>query len=418
MLMTKKIVYKPKNHELIVLNLFSYAASKLWNVANYEKHNYKELGFDTFPDWYDQKKRLKDNYWYKNLPSQTSQDVLDVLQKSWKSFFKLKETKGIKNPKPPTYKRNKSNFTFLNNGFKVIDDNSICFSISKGLKTHLKEEFFIDLKNLTLKIPNFSKVNGNIKTIEFKPLDKKTYAIHIVYEIEDSPIKDDNGNYLSVDIGISNLFTCYNNKGESFIISGRKSLEINRYFNKKIAYYQEINSKAQYKKGIKYPKSSKRINLLHQKKILQLNHFYHCCTKELVSYCVNNNISKVIIGDITNIRDNSNLGNVNNQKFHSLPYNKLYGQLEYKLKLQGIELIKIKETYSSGVSPLAPEVSKEHYTKSKRKHRGLYIDDMKLFNADSVGAFNIMRLYKQKTKKEIDIILKGLSNPRRIKVAM
>lgn len=418
MLLTKKINYKPKNNELIVLNLLSYAASKLWNVANYEKHNYKKLGFDTFPNWYDQKKRLKDNYWYKNLPSQTSQDILNVLQKSWKSFFKLKETKGIENPKPPKFKKNKSNFTFLNNGFKIIDNNTICFSISKGLKTHLKEKFSIDLKNLTLKIPNFSKVNGNIKTIEFKPLDNKTYSIYIVYEMEDIPLKNDNGKYLSIDIGVSNLFTCYDNKGKSFIISGKKALEINRYFNKKIAYYQEIDSKNQTKKGIKYPKSSKRVNLLHHKKVLQLNHFYHCTTKEVVSYCINNNISKVIIGDIKNIRENANIGKVNNQKLHSLPYSKLYGQLEYKLKLQGIELIKIKENYSSGVSPLAPKVSKEYYTKFKRKHRGLYIDDMKLFNADSVGAFNIMRLYKQNTNKEIDIILKGLSSPERIKVAM
>lgn len=223
MLLTKKINYKPKNNELIVLNLLSYAAYKLWNVANYEKYNYKELGFDTFPNWYDQKKRLKDNYWYKNLPSQTSQDILDVLQKSWKSFFKLKETKGVENSKPPKFKKNKSNFTFLNNGFKIINNDKICFSISKGLKTHLKEKFSIDLKNLTLEIYNFSKVNGNIKTIEFKPLDNKTYSIYIVYEIKDISLKNDNDKYLSIDIGISNLFTCYDNKGKSFIISGKES---------------------------------------------------------------------------------------------------------------------------------------------------------------------------------------------------
>ena len=29
--------------------------------------------------------RTKDNFWYKNLSSQTSQDVLNKLQKAWKS---------------------------------------------------------------------------------------------------------------------------------------------------------------------------------------------------------------------------------------------------------------------------------------------------------------------------------------------
>ena len=51
---------------------------------------------DTFPDWYYQKKALKDNFWYKNLPSQTAQDVLATLQESWKSFFELNKSKELK----------------------------------------------------------------------------------------------------------------------------------------------------------------------------------------------------------------------------------------------------------------------------------------------------------------------------------
>ena len=134
MLLTKKIIFKPNKEELIVLNSFAYAAAKLWNIANYEKRNYKELGFAKFPDWYDQKKRLKNEDWYKSLPSQTSQDVLDRLHKSWKSFFKLQKTGGIENPKPPRFKKDKINFSFLNNGHKIIDNNTIEFVISKRQK--------------------------------------------------------------------------------------------------------------------------------------------------------------------------------------------------------------------------------------------------------------------------------------------
>ena len=32
-----------------------YAASKLWNVCNYERQHYKEMGFEKYPDWYYQK---------------------------------------------------------------------------------------------------------------------------------------------------------------------------------------------------------------------------------------------------------------------------------------------------------------------------------------------------------------------------
>jgi len=52
-----------------IIGHMCYAASKLWNVCNYERHNYKELGFCKYPDWYYQKAAHKDDMWYKSLPS-------------------------------------------------------------------------------------------------------------------------------------------------------------------------------------------------------------------------------------------------------------------------------------------------------------------------------------------------------------
>ena len=418
LILTKKIIFKPSQEELIVLNSFAYASAKLWNIANYEKRNYEELGFDKFPDWYDQKKRLKSENWYQSLPSQTAQDVLDKLHKSWKSFFVLKETGGVQNPKPPRFKKDGFNFSFLNNGYKVIDDHTVRFAISKRQKEYLKSYHAIDLKYLTLEINNFSKVNGKIKIIEFKPVKNNQYQINVAYEIPDVELVEDNKHCLSIDIGISNLFTCYDNSGISFIVKGGKYLEISQYFNKKIAHYQKIANSQQVTSGSKYGKSTKKINSLYEKKNLQLHHFFHCATKKVVDYCIKNDISKVIIGDMTGIRENANLGKVNNQKFHGLPYGKIYSLLEYKLKKQGIALIKQKEHYSSQVSPFAPRVDQTNATKNKRKHRGLYIDKQTLFNADSVGAFNILRLYEQKEKTGLHIPLKGLSDPVRLNVSM
>ena len=58
-------------------------------------------------------------------------------------------------------------------------------------------------------------------------------------------------------------------------------------------------------------------------------------------------IRYVVVGDIRNIRKEKDMGHKTNQKFHSLPYNKLYIMLEYKLKLYGIPLIKQEESYTS-----------------------------------------------------------------------
>ena len=105
MILTKKIIFKPNKIEIIILKSLTYASAKLWNIGNYEKKNYKELGFEKYPNWYDQKKRLKNEYWYKRLPSQTAQETLNMLEKSWKSFFKLKKTGGVKNQRPPRFKK-------------------------------------------------------------------------------------------------------------------------------------------------------------------------------------------------------------------------------------------------------------------------------------------------------------------------
>lgn len=83
--LVREEIYVPSEEESLILGLMGYAAYKLWNVANYERRNWKELGLDEYPDWYDQKKRLKTNFFYKNLPSQSAQRTLKKLDESWES---------------------------------------------------------------------------------------------------------------------------------------------------------------------------------------------------------------------------------------------------------------------------------------------------------------------------------------------
>ena len=124
-----------------------------------------------------------------------------------------------------------------------------------------------------------------------------------------------------------------------------------------------------------------------------------------------------MIGDIQGIREGNDKGSLFNQKLHSLPYLQFYGKLEYKLKLEGINLIYQKEKYTSGVSP-TKNITKENYKKSNRVKRGLYREDGIIYNADCVGAYNILRLYKQESGMNISTPLKGLSNPNKISICV
>ena len=123
-----------------------------------------------------------------------------------------------------------------------------------------------------------------------------------------------------------------------------------------------------------------------------MNDLLHKASTYVRDYCVANNINTVIVGDITGIRDGNDLGHGNNQAFYDLPYKKFTDMLSYKLALAGVNLVYQKESFSSQCSPLAPSVSRKYAVPKQRVSRGLYNDSGRIFNADAVGAYNILRL--------------------------
>ena len=56
--------------------------------------------------------------------------------------------------------------------------------------------------------------------------------------------------------------------------------------------------------------------------------------------------------------------------------------------------------------------------KRNRKKRGIYIVDTVIYNADAVGAYNILRKYHAVSGKKIDMPVTGLSSTKTIKVAV
>ncbi|SHJ81429.1 Probable transposase, partial [Dethiosulfatibacter aminovorans DSM 17477] len=196
MLLSRKHVFKNDTGNMEILRHMGYSAYKLWNVGNYEKRNYKELGMEKYPNWYDQKKRLKTNFFYKNLPSQTAQDVLQLLEEGWKSFFKLQKTGGVKNPKPPRFKKDVMDITFLKDAIKQ-EGNITRLTISKQLKAYFKN-IGLDATFIYLETHRFSDIQ--IKELQIKFVDKDTFVAVAIYETDPVDLKESNGHYLSIDL--------------------------------------------------------------------------------------------------------------------------------------------------------------------------------------------------------------------------
>ena len=417
MLLSHKTSVKVTEDQANIIGHMCYAAYKLWNVCNYERLHYKDMDLDEYPDWYYQKKAHKDDLWYKQLPSQTAQEVCKLLDKAWKSFYQLQKTHGIENPKPPRFKQENIAITYMQKGIvHAKGDSTVRLTLSKQLKQFMSKQYDITNNFLYLKNKIF-KDTDVIKQIRIYPPENGTCAVIVVYEIDDAVMLSDNGRYLSIDLGLHNLMTCYNSAtGETFI-AGRKYLSICHYFHKEIARVQSQWYKTQTKAGVKYPKMSKHVQKLYKKKNDCISDYLHKVTRFIAEYCHDNGINTVVIGDITNIRKDNDKGSVTNQKLHSLPYRKFYILLEYKLAMYGIQFVKQNEAYSSQTSPLMPKVCKENAEKSNRVKRGLYTDGSKIWNADCVGAFNILRLYFQKNGIEKQIDPLKIADPYVVKVA-
>ena len=410
MQLTKSCTINPDTESKIVLNSLCYATRKLWNVANYERRQWKKDTGTPYPNWYDQKKRLKNHFWYKNLPSQSAQELLAVLHRSWKSFYGLVKTGGIENPKPPRYKHRNFSIHFLNNGFKIMPDNKVQLSLPKQLKDYLKEKYNFMENYLILDVPNHLNLKSyTVKTLQIKPLNNGKYGLFFAVDVEKPERKEpDYQKYMSIDIGVNNFLSCYLYNGKSSIYSGRQLLAINRYYDKIIGYYQSICDAEQASRGIEYPKQSKRVTMLYDKRRKQVEHLLHSMTRALIEEALTNKVEVIFIGDITNIRGNSNLGKKNNQKFHRLPFRKVIDQIKYKAELKGITVMDdVSEEYTSQTCSYCKEIpSKENARKSNRKYRGLYVckDCNTVINADINGAVNIAKKYLEHLSKDRPVV--------------
>ena len=297
------------------------------------------------------------------------------------------------------------------------DTGRVRLSLPKTLKKYMEETYQIHENFLYLENKIFRGMD-QIKQLRIYPPEKGNCKIIVVYEVPDQEELPQNGHELSIDLGLHNLMTCYDSENGKTFILGRKYLALERYFHKEIARVQAQWYGQQSGKGVKHPVTSKHIRKLYKRKQDSVTDYLHKVTRYLAEYCREQGITCVVTGDIRNIRREKDLGHRTNQKFHSLPYNRIYIMLEYKLKRYGIRFIKQEESYTSQCSPLSPKVGKRYAEPSKRKERGLYRDGNRTYNADAVGAYNILRKYHSVSGVKRELSVTGLKTPEIIKVAV
>ncbi len=331
---------------------------------------------------------LKFEQVYKDLPAQTSQQILKLLGKNWKSYFGLmreyrknfKKLKGkrkfLPKPKIPKYKKkNGESITIFTNQQCKIRDGYLIFPKKKCNINSIK-----------------TRIVGKINQVSIIPKGI-VYTVEIIYEKEIEDLKLNKKNILSIDLGLNRIITAVNNNGfKPFIIKGNDAKSINQYYNKQLAYYKSIAKKMNNIPN-KEIGSTKKINKLHLKRNNMINDIFHKISKYVEKYCIKNNIGSVAIGYNIGWKYKINLGKKTNQNFVSIPFLKLINQIKYKCELKGIQVLTTNESYTSKCSFFDNEEIKKHKIyKGKRINRDWFRTSTgKLIDADVNAAYNIMK---------------------------
>lgn len=123
-----------------------------------------------------------------------------------------------------------------------------------------------------------------------------------------------------------------------------------------------------------------------------------------MDYAEEHRITHIVIGWNKGIKQEINIGRVNNQKFVAIPYQKLFQKIRSAAEAAGIVFETIGESHTSKCSAIDREEICHHETyMGKRIKRGLFrTAEGYLINADINGAANILRLYLgSKGKRDI-----------------
>jgi len=288
----------------------------------------------------------------------------------FKSFFALLKNKNVKNKLPK--------YLDKVNGRYVATFPRQAIGLREFKKTGKLRLSQTDIY-ISTKLTDFS----SLKEVKVIPRTN-CYLIEVVYQVKEKT-HCDNGKYASIDLGLNNLATvAFNDGSKPLIVNGRPLKSINQYYNKK---------KAQYQSRLKGGKrTSKRICTLTNKRNNKVTDYLHKASRLLVNQLVSQGITTLVIGKNPNMKQDINIGKVNNQNFVMLPIMRFSEMVKYKCELEGIKVLFNEESYTSKCSFLDGEpICKHDKYIGKRIKRGLFVSRHGIkINADVNGAYNIM----------------------------
>jgi len=342
----------------------------------------------------------------REIGSATVQQIARKNAEAWRSFFSLLRKKrngelpSWLKPKPPNYLKEEGKrkplIVLRNDQYKIEGNKLILKGLGKFKRLEIQFKGRIHLKGR----------QGRLE-ITYDPVRRKWYA-HVSFTVEEKLEGEEwiklprtpKGNLSAgIDLGVNNLMAVYVENGESFLVNGRPLKSIDFYWRRKIAEYQSKLNKSGAKTG-------RKLRRMHEKAKLQAKHYINTAVRGTVKKLYELGVSRIVVGYPKGIARNSNKGKKQNFLLsHVWRFNYVIKRLTEVAEEYGVRVLVVGEAFTSKVCPVC---GKPH--EGARFVRGLFKCPATglVFNADLVGAFNILK----KVAKTITPSLPGLSAGR------
>ena len=326
----------------------------------------------TYLNYYANYDLTKTQECYDYLPKKVFCQTLKLVDRNFKAFFGGLKSSKVQKVRLPKY------LDKVNGRYIAI------FPKQAVGQREFKKNGLLHLSQTEIHIKTKLTEFNLLKEVRIIPRERH-YVIEVVYEAKEKTIKQ-NTNVAAIDLGLNNLAaTTFNNGETPLVINGRSIKSINQYYNKQKAYYQSRL------KGNK--RTSNRIQRLTDKRNNKVTDYLHKASRMLVNQLISREITTLVIGKNPSMKQDINIGKVNNQNFVQLPIMRFAEMVKYKCELEGIKVIYNEESYTSKCSFLDDEKICKHETyMGKRVKRGMFVSKCGIkINADVNGSYNIMR---------------------------
>ena len=351
----------------------------LWNKLNYIR---RQRFFEGRFEWEEGADELY-NEFKPIIGAATAQQIMRKNDEAWRSFFTLLKLRSngslpshIHNIAPPRYWKDRKTgrrklMTVIRNDIYKVEEGG-------------KKKWLVLPKGLRVGVTGSIRWKGKQGRLEifYDDLMGRWYA-HQSVEV-DQPRHTISLRKAFVDLGVTNIITAWiEGEKQSMAFSGKPLLADWWYWSRKISEHQSEL------KRVNDRNTSNRLRKLYRKRQRRFRHTISAIIHRFVKLCLEKNVSEIIVGDVTHIRDNNDKGNKINSLIHNFwSFRYVIERLRVTAENFGISVRVVKESYTSSRCPWC---SSEKVRRHKRLFKCLSCGIEA--HRDVVGALNIAILY-------------------------